>query len=396
GTLNVEDLTTGERVPYEDVPGTKRQILLFAKQVPAIGYKSYRIRKAETAGNFSPAPFPMKVSWDASGWITSIREGVRELAPIEKTKPIGRVLLSRDNEEWRADETGPGRVSVQEGPVTRRIEVSRTGSVLPFTGVTLYRDASYVDLRFDVDLAFARGSATGTNTRFAISLPFRSDKTFIDGAGFVIRVPEDILPGGKAPQFTPVQFVHYGQETGWGATVANIDAATLRPEGLFLVAAENFASATRDEGLVRLFRTEPRSSPVQTFRFRVAIQDESAAEWKRFGAEANVPLRAVTTTGTPESPQRGFVEVSDTRVHLLAFKQSELTPGLHVFRLQESSGEPVNGVQVKLSLDVLSAEAANLVEEPSGDAVDLHNLAFRPWETKTLLVKLATPAAGEN
>lgn len=87
--------------------------------------------------------------------------------------------------------------------------------------------------------------AAGINTRFAITLPYRSEKTFIDGAGFILRDPEDILPGGKAPQFTPVQFVHYGQKGYWGVTVANIDAALLRHDGSFLIAAENFGSVTR-------------------------------------------------------------------------------------------------------------------------------------------------------
>jgi hypothetical protein len=153
-----------------------------------------------------------------------------------------------------------------------------------------------------------------------------------------------------------------------------------------LIAAENFASATRDEGLQRLFRTEPRSSPIQTFRFRIAIHSENAEDWKRFGAEANVALRAVITTGTPASPERGFIEVSDTRVHLLAFKPSERIPGRYVIRLQESSGKLVNGVQVKSTLTFLKPEAANTVEEPAGSPADLNNLVFRPWETKTLLV----------
>jgi hypothetical protein len=390
GSLAVEDLATGERVPYEDVPGTKRQVLLFADAVPAIGYKTYRIRKAETSGSYNPPPFPTKVTWNSSGWITSIAQGERALTPADSVKPIGRVLVSRGRDDWRADETGPGNVSVQDGPITRRIQAVRAGSVLPLMLITQYRAANYVDLRFDVDLGFANG-ITGTNTQFAVSLPFQSAKTFVDGAGFVVRDPEDILPGGKAPQFTPIHFVHYGQKSGWGATVANIDAALLRPEGLFLIAAENFASATRDEGLQRLFRTEPRSSPVQTFRFRVAIQGEKPADWKRFGAEANVPLHAVSTAGKPVPPERSFFEISDTRVHLLAFKPSEDTPGLHIIRLQESSGEPVNRVELKSTFKVLKAEASTLTEEPQGVPVDLRNLAFRPWETKTLLVRIDNP-----
>jgi hypothetical protein len=319
GSLVVEDLTTGEQASYEDVPGAKRQIMIFAKQVPGVGYKAYRIRKGESVGQVALQPFPIGVSWNSSGWITSLSQGERRIEAADSAKPIGRLLLSRDREAFRADETGPARIHVQEGPVSRRVEMIRTGSALPLTVITTYRDASYADLRFDVDLGVAAQGVTGTNSRFAISLPLRSDKIFIDGAGLVVRVPEDVLPGGRAPQFTPAQFVHYAQTGQWGATIANIDASMLRSDGSFLVAAENFASATRDEGLVKLFRTEPRSSPVQTFRFRIAIQDENVALWKRFGAEANVPLRAVVSPAPPRDPTRGFFEIYDSRVQMLAF-----------------------------------------------------------------------------
>ena len=392
GPLAVEDLTTGERVPYEDVPGTKRHILLFAKGVPAVGYKTYRIRKAVALEDFGSGAFPTTVTWNSSGWITSIAQGERKIIPADATKPIGRLLLSRERDDSRSDETGPPRIYVQEGPLTRRIEMTRTGSALPLTVVTLYRNAPYVDLRFDVDLSFAQG-ITGANSRFAISLPFRSEKTLIDGAGFVIRVPEDILPGGGAPQFTPVGFVHYAQTGGWGATLANIDAAMLRSDGSFLLAAENFASATRDEGLMRLFRTEPRSSPVQKFRFRLAIQDDTVASWKRFGVESNVPLRAVLAPASPKVPQRSFLEVSDTRVHMVGFKRSVANPDTYVIRLQESSGSIVNDVGVTSSaLKLMQAEAANLVEESTRSGVDLRKLSFRPWETKTILVKVIAPS----
>src|SRR5205814_8592254 len=86
------------------------------------------------------------------------------------------------------------------------------------------------------------------------------------------------------------------------------------------------ASATRDEGLVKLFRTEPRTTPIQSFRFRVALQDDDIATWKRFGAETNVPLRAVLAPGDLRTAQRSFLEISDSRVHVLAFKRSLSNP----------------------------------------------------------------------
>lgn len=390
GPIEIRDLESGQLVSYEDVPGTKRHILLFAQNVPSIGYKAYRISKGSGESKTGAQPFSTKLLWNSAGWITSIVNGQRELLPVDAAKPFGRILISQNNGELRPDETGPARVSVVDGPVSRRIEWARAGSALPLTVATFYREEPYFDLRFDVDLTMGQ-ALTGANLRYAIALPFRAEETFVDGAGMVVRMPEDILPGGKAPQSTPVHFVHYGQQDGWGATVANIDAALLRPDGSFLLAADNLASATRDEGLVRLFRTEPRSSGVQTFRFRIAIQDHNVETWKRFGAEANTPLRAVVTTAAPASPHRGYFDVSDKRIQILAFKASEFQSGLHVLRLQEISGSSVNDVSVKSPLQLGSAQAANLVEQPLGGPVDLLKLSFRPWETKTILLPVQRP-----
>jgi hypothetical protein len=388
GPLSVTDLASGEKVSYEAVPGTERQILIFARDVPATGYRTYRIEKASSEPEFAQRPdFPLKVTWNQAGWIASIGEasGSRSLAG-ENDQPLGRILVERNRGQLVPDETGPAVVTAAEGPLTRRIELRREGSTLPLTTVTLYRDVPYADLRFDVDLDHVRDTTRG-DARYGIALPFRATETYIDGAGFVMRVPEKILPGGAPPQFTPVHFVHYAQP-GWGATVATLDAAILRPDRTFLVAAESRAAQTREEGLQRLFRTEPRSTPVQSFRFRVGIQGAEMAEWKRFGAEANLPLRAVVAEGVPAMPQRGFLEVDHGGVQVLAFKPAEFQPGRHVIRLQEIGGKGAEGVRVSSPLKLAAAEAANLVEEGTGRPSDLQNLSFKPWETKTILVNV--------
>ena len=82
-----------------------------------------------------------------------------------------------------------------------------------------------------------------------------SQQKYLDDGGFVMRVPQDILPGGQAPQFTPVQFIHEQMAPDWGVTLSSRDAAMLRQEDLFLLAAEDFNSATREEGSQRLYRT---------------------------------------------------------------------------------------------------------------------------------------------
>src|SRR5205085_8453305 len=47
GPLVITDLATGNRLPYEEVPGTKRHFVFWAIDVPPVGYRSYSIRIGE-------------------------------------------------------------------------------------------------------------------------------------------------------------------------------------------------------------------------------------------------------------------------------------------------------------------------------------------------------------
>jgi alpha-mannosidase len=196
------------------------------------------------------------------------------------------------------------------------------------------------------------------------------------------------MPGGTPPQFTPVHFVHRQQESLWGVTLANRDAAFLKGGMFYMVANEDRRASTRDEGPQQLFRAEPRSSPVQSFRFCIAAQEENAAKWKRFGAECNLPLRSVVIEASPSQPERGFFEISDPQVQLLAFKPAEFQPEWHVLRFQNNGSEGVQGVQLTTVFRIKEAVRANTAEEASGEKINLANFSLRPWQTLTVLVRL--------
>ncbi len=219
GPLAVIDIATGERIPYEDVPGTRRHIVFFAKNIPSIGYRAYSVTKAADDGPESSRESPLDVTWDPAGETMAIRDRAtgRVLTQSAPARPFG----SLSSLASRLQDLGPAEVNVTEGAVTRRIEMLRKGSLVPLTVVTLYRDTPYADLRFDIDLSAPRGE----RGNYAIDLPLAgSQQLFIDGAGFVLRVPQDILPGGTPPQFTPVHFVHRRHTETWGVTLANRDA----------------------------------------------------------------------------------------------------------------------------------------------------------------------------
>jgi len=391
GPVEIIDQSTGQSLPWQEVPGTKRHLLFFAKDVPAVGYRMYTVRKAATLPAAESAEPPIRVAWNTDGWITSILDpaGRREMVRSSPQRPFGSLFLARGRQDFQWEDTGAGQVDVTEGPAARQIRITRPDSLLPLTEITLYRGASYADLKFEADLGRTRDS-NDAGIRYALALPLPpSRQLYLDGAGFVMRVPQDILPGGRAPHFTPVHFIHQQTAADWGVTLSSRDAAILRPEDLFVLAAENFTSITREEGTQRLYRTEPRSSSILPFRFRIAAQNQDKAEWKRLGAEFNLPLRAqVLHAGAPSAPTRGFFELSDNRVQLLAFKPAEARSGWHVIRLQENSGSRVDAVQLRTSFQIAETLRANLVEQPQGGEVNLSKLSLDPWQTLTLLVRL--------
>jgi hypothetical protein len=243
-------------------------------------------------------------------------------------------------------------------------------------------------LAFDVDLRVLR-EETAHHQAYGISLPLAdSQELFIDGAGFVAHVPEDRLPGSDTPQYTPQDFTHVPRAPDWGVTLANKDGFCIRPDMLFLVSWEDMLVQTREEGVQRVFRGEPQSSPIQRFRFRMAIQPGSPGEWKRFGAELNLPLRArfVQSEGIPAT--REFFHISHPGVRLLAFKPAQFHPGWYMLRLQENAGAAAEGVQLTTPLPIFDAKLANTVEEFTGSTFDLANFSMEPWQTRTVLVRV--------
>jgi hypothetical protein len=389
GNIEIIDRSTGEQMPWEAVPETKRHVQFFPKDVPAIGYRIYEVRKASQPPQNGRGVVTMKVEANAEGWIASIIDATgRQMVRSTAERPFGSLLLARGREGYKVEKIAPAHVEVSEGPVARRIRMLRAGTLLPLTEAIVYRDGPYVDLRFDVNLGSVRDTS-GPGARFALALPLPpSRQLYLDGAGFVMRVPQDILPGAQAPQFTPVQFLHRQTGDAWGITLASRDSAVLQAEDLFVLASESLQAATREEGTQQLYRTEPRSSAVLPFRFRIAAQTEDKAEWKRLAAEYHLPLRAqVLGPGATPVASRGFLSVDNPRIQMLAFKPAEARPGWYVVRLQDNSGEGARNVNLATAFPVLEIQRANLVEQPDGGPVDISNLSLGPWQTLTILMR---------
>ena len=390
GPLVAVDLASGERFPCEDIPGTRRQVVFLARDVPSIGYRLYRIEPDARGRSDPPGEFRLRGSWSDSGLLTSIldRSSGRELIAPNPGRPFGSLHVALERREYFQAEIGPGKARVDEGPVSRRVELSRPGSALPLTVLTTYRDAAYADLSFDVDFRVLR-EVTADHQAYAIALPLAAGRDMLlDGPGFVARVPQDLLPGAESPQYPTQHFTHFQRADDWGVTLANRDGFMLRPDMLFIVEWEDLTVTTRDEGVQRLFRGEPRGSPVQRFRFRLAAQAANPSEWKRMGAEANLPLRAEFVQAGESPPVREFFRLSHRGVRVLAFRPARFRGGWHMLRLQEIAGAGAEGVRLATPLPVSSAEVANIVGEPVDADFDLESFSMGPWQTLTLMLRI--------
>jgi hypothetical protein len=381
--LEATDDVTKERLAVETIPGTSR-VVLFAPPVPALGYRLFTLRKSASA----PVPsrdFQIVSKVDEQGQIRSLQDktGV-ELALHQPERPFGALLFADRNSPYKPVPLGTAKVLHEEGPVRRRTEIIRDNSPLVRTVAISYRDAPYVDLSFSINLK----SFADRQGRIAIALPLdTSEQLWLDGAGFVYRVPQDILPGGAAPQLTTVGFVHSGEAGASGRTIATRDAALLLRDGAFLVASQGLRTETRDEGIQTLERTEPRGSEVQTFRFRIGAQSGGPADWMRFGQELNLPLQASLFSGSGLAPQQSFLEISEPNVVISAFKAAENNPGWSVIRLQEIGGKSAAGVRLQSAFDFKQAVYANTVEAPTKTKADLSNISLKPWQTVTILAR---------
>lgn len=390
GPLVAVDLATGEEFPCEDVPNTRRHVMFVARDVPAVGYRLYSIKPADASRRSHLGDFRIRGTWNESGMLTSIldAESGRDMLRPDSERPFGALTVALDRRDHEEVPLGAAEIQVTEGPVSRRVEFGRAGSALPLTILTTYRDADYADLAFDLDLRVLR-EEKAHHQAYGISLPLAEDGDFyLDGAGFVARIPGERLPGSDSPQYTPQFFTHVPRVPEWGVTLANRDGFCIRPDMLFLVSWEDMLVQTREEGVQRVFRGEPQSTPIQRFRFRMAIQPAHPGEWRRFGAELNLPLRTRFVQRGEIPVERSFFRVSHPYVQLLAFKPAQHQPGWYMLRLQEISGNGAENVRLSTEFPIGEARLANTVEELTGATIDLENFSMGPWRTRTVLVRI--------
>jgi len=113
----------------------------------------------------------------------------------------------------------------------------------------------------------------------------------------------------------------------------------------------------------------------------------------REGMEFNHPLLACTATSHEGAlPRRwGFLEITPSHVVVSALKPGAGGPA--VLRLYEATGQPAEGVEIRLSAPVTGAEEVDLLEDPLRRLVVTHDtirLDLAPFEIKTIKLEFET------
>jgi alpha-mannosidase len=111
----------------------------------------------------------------------------------------------------------------------------------------------------------------------------------------------------------------------------------------------------------------------------------------RDGLEFNQPLicRQVLPHAGPLPSRWGLLEISNPQVIVSAVKPAR--DGDAVLRVYEAAGQPAPGVKITLHAKVLSARAANLLEDPEGELKvdgDSVTVDLRPFQIRTIRLRL--------
>jgi alpha-mannosidase len=123
---------------------------------------------------------------------------------------------------------------------------------------------------------------------------------------------------------------------------------------------------------------------------------QGQTDWQAF--QLNQPLVAFEALKHEGKLGRSFslVNVSNTRVRVLALKKAEQAKDEYVIRLVELDGKPAQNVGIKFAAPLIAAREVNGAEEPIGPANLKDGVlvtSFGPFQPRTFAVKLgAAPA----
>jgi Glycosyl hydrolases family 38 C-terminal beta sandwich domain len=421
----LREVSTGATLPVQRISDT--ELVFLAKDVPAVGYRSYEII-AGTPGAAQAVAAPtrtlengaFKVALRATdGSITSLwdKSLKQELVDSSGGKAANALL------RWVLLENLPSawpevRISKETGPVFSRLVVRRPGTLWPETQITLAEGVAKVRIQNTLDrdkMPFVASNQPGEYYSFQFPAPFKNSATLWveDGIGFH-QIPEDYLPGARTDAAAPLHSLVMsgeiaGQQTS--LTLSQKESFFVYLPGLPGVKGPNtFLNSarptvmrkqdqgdTRDFGMVNFSTVEPGLSAVSNYSFSLRANRGSldpVASY-RDGWEENVPLIAAQLDNAmaPAANTGSFFSVSAENVALLAFKPStDGNPEHYILRLQEIAGKS-GDVEVKTTLKVTEAAIVSMAEDEVLATAGASPLALHLKPHETFTVRLTIPHA---
>ena len=418
--FEIVDVETGEKVPYQvetlDDPSAPmrhaperfamgrfnpemgRELIFEARNVPSLGYKTYKLVPAEPAPVFESS-FKCgehtienrfyKVTLDPNtGVVAGIfdkscsRELIDPAAAHGANQVVVRKVASGELACQARATVGRGRA----GPVCRSLVVSTEvfGCPRVTQEIVLYENIKRIDFNSRVLKDFR----PALEVYFAF--PFNVDRpSFVfEGSNSVIRPFRDQFPGSNTNYYT-VQHWADVSDGETGIAFAPLDAHVLEFGGLWPCYVSQAHHGVTPAGFGKDFvaPSEVKKGHLYSFvlnsnfrtNFRTAQQGEAvfrysiathAGDWKAGGARdfgwsrAN-PLRAVLVEGGVKGSRpacASFCRVKGTNVVLTALKRAEDGDGF-VARLIETEGRHAEVTVALPLLDITGACLTNPVEE---------------------------------
>jgi alpha-mannosidase len=431
------DLLTAER--YE-TGGLKRATLLFiARDVPALGYEVYHVRRELEPAPESPLRsnqpeiFMAEVHRDViendafrieidawNGAVRSLVDKATGWEVIDPARPIGNgIVRELDNGNfWEynghckgdafhpmnrphplpAEDSnraafshhygGDGRVRNGKARTEFNIHFAFDGGYFA-TRVRLYAGIDRIDIQ-------TRLVNQTERVRYRMALP-----TTLRGGAITREIPFGAIEQPEG-EFPAQNWIDYGDGRR-GVAVLNrgLPGAAVH-NGVLLLALLKCTSIAEGYGEVGGFKRSTKTSDGYELgvehSFDYALYPH-AGDWRsaqtyRRGLEFNRPLVAVKARSEPGAlPARGSLcSVSAPSVVVSALKADDAGTGCLVLRLYEAEGRAVAGVRLSLSTPMAGAVETNLIER-EGTEVALEDggrgltLDFGPFEIKTVCLR---------
>lgn len=448
--VGVRDLTTKQPIVFDvDEDG---HALFVAKEVPSFGYRVFEIITApgkavttltEVSRATEIANSRYRVKLKPDGNIQSIYDlkAQREVVNGQGELPFNELLRVEGSTASRVPAPLAPTITVKKGKQITQIVVDRSRSAFASTAIRIYEDLERVDISNRLDgsrLPFPGGSNNWSDSYY-FSFPFALSKENLKvmrgGQKWFDTLPDDYLPGARKDSVTTQHLigltdgkfsVMLAHRQAFHFAYAGFVNAKLLPRGapqefpamytgkfplpeatVYSRALRNTEQAdTHDLGVVNMSTVEPGLGKQHVFDYAVRGDDQwdAVRSW-RFGAEFNLPLRAVYVDVPPVQTSQSFFGVDQSNVQIVVVKPlsdtvihgevsaTPLDPQLNkrfTIRLQEFAGRATQ-VKINFPVAIKSASRLNLTEDVELEKITtLSPLTIQvgPFSTTTIRIEI--------